>query len=125
VHLDGRLLDVLLDRNSIVLRDDDGSECVLETLNPREETRPSCDDLFDADWTQSVLERLANQRNFDDFFKRRDERRSIAPVQPIVVPPVVVPTIAPPPVVAPPITQPNPQPPSPIGDDDGDDDDDD
>jgi hypothetical protein len=114
-----------MDGDSIVLQDDDGSECVLETLNPREETRPSCDDLFDADWTQDVLEQLANQRDFDDFFEQRDAQPSIAPVQPIVVPPVVVPPIAPPPVVAPPITRPNPQPPSPIGDDDGDDDDDD
>jgi hypothetical protein len=119
VHLDGRLLDVLLDRNSIVLRDDDGSECVLETLNPREETRPSCDDLFDADWTQSVSEQLTNQRDFNEFFEQQNPQRSISPVQSIVVPPVVVPPIAPP------ITRPDPQPPSPIGDDDGDDDDDD
>ncbi|XWX02741.1 hypothetical protein VZO05_09485 [Aggregatilineales bacterium SYSU G02658] len=111
MNYEGRLLDVLLDGESLILRDDDGSECVLATYS-RRESRPSCEDVLDLDWLEDSADFIQQQGQFDDFFESLDAPSGPRP--PVIVPPTM-PTVV---VPAPPVG-------SGYGDDDDNDDDDD
>jgi hypothetical protein len=54
IPFEGRLLDVIQDGEVFILRDDDGTECILDDNKPAEEQRPLCRERLSA----AALERI-------------------------------------------------------------------